>query len=146
MSHCFIEIFQVVINSACLSTRTKMSKANNFRNTTALILSNFAQNQLKPVNKISISGMLTSSHLAEQKVEPRWPNMEGNFLRQFQSYSRSCTSFSLLYTFLIFSLFGFASKTFPTMEKAFRRNITRPILCNRVFKRIQNCCVASEMC
>ena len=38
------------------------------------------------------------------------------------------------------------SKTFTAMEKVFRRNITEPILHNRVFKRIDNCCVAQEMC
>ena len=55
------------------------------------------------MNSISISGMLTPSHLLEQKVKPRWPPMEGNFGRQFQSSSRSCTSVPVLYTTLIFS-------------------------------------------
>ena len=36
-----------------------------------------------PVNSISRSGMLTSSHLLEQKVKPRWPPIEGNFVRPF---------------------------------------------------------------
>ena len=57
----------------------------------------------KPVSSISISGMLTSSHLLGQKVKPRWPPMEGNFGRQFQSSLRSCMSVLVLYTILIFS-------------------------------------------
>ena len=56
-----------------------------------------------PVNSISISGMLTPSHLLGQKVKPRWPPTEGNFERQFQSSSRSCTSVPVLYATLIFS-------------------------------------------
>ena len=44
------------------------------------------------MNLISISGMLTLSQLAGQNVKPRWPPMEGNFVRQFQSSLRSCTS------------------------------------------------------
>ena len=36
-------------------------------------------------DSISISGMKTPSHLAGQKMKSRWPPMEGNFLRQFQS-------------------------------------------------------------
>ena len=45
-----------------------------------------------PVNSISLSGMLTPSHLLGQKVKPRWSPMDGNFVRQFQSSSRSCMS------------------------------------------------------
>ena len=55
------------------------------------------------VNSISISGMLTPSHLLGQKVKPKWPPMEENFGRQFQSSSRSCTSVPVLCTTLIFS-------------------------------------------
>ena len=55
------------------------------------------------VNSISISGMLTPSHLLGQKVKPRWPPMEGNFRRQIQSSSLSCTSVPVLYATLIFS-------------------------------------------
>ena len=55
------------------------------------------------MNSISISVMLTPSHLLEQKVKPKWPPMEGNFGRQFQSSSRSCTSVPVLYTTLTFS-------------------------------------------
>ena len=61
-------------------------------------------NEILPVNSISISGMLTSSHLSGQKVKPRWLPMEGNFVLKFESSSRSCTSVPALYTFLIFSL------------------------------------------
>ena len=39
-------------------------------------------------------------------------------------------------------LFGSASKTFTTMEKVFRRNITGPILHMPVVKRIHYCRVA----
>ena len=39
-------------------------------------------------------------------------------------------------------LFGSTSKTFTTMEKLHRRNITGPVLHNRVFKRIHYCRVA----
>ena len=53
---------------------------------------------IKPVNSISISEMLTSSHLLGQKVKPRWPPMEGNFVGQFQSSLRSFTSVPVLYT------------------------------------------------
>ena len=52
----------------------------------------------KQVNSISISGMLTLSHLLGQKVKPRWLPMRGNFVGQFQSSSRSCTSVPVLYT------------------------------------------------
>ena len=45
-------------------------------------------------------------------------------------------SSSPLHDFSLKFLFGSASKTFPTMEKVFRRNTTGPILHNRVFKRI----------
>ena len=55
-------------------------------------------NPARPVNSISIYGMLTPSHLAGQNVKPKWPSMEGNFVRQFQSSSRSCTSIPALYT------------------------------------------------
>ena len=55
------------------------------------------------MNSISISGMLIPSHLRGQKVKPRWPPMEGNFVRRFQSSSRSCTSVPILYTTVIFS-------------------------------------------
>ena len=57
------------------------------------------------VNSISISGMLTLIHLLGQKVKPRWPPIEGNFIRQFQSPSRSCTSVPVLYTTFIFSFY-----------------------------------------
>ena len=53
---------------------------------------------------ISISGMLTPSHMAGQKVKPRWPPIEVDFVRQFRSCSRSCTSVPVVYTILIFSL------------------------------------------
>ena len=66
-----------------------------------------------------MSGMLTPSHLAGQKVKPRWPTVGGNFVRQFQSTSRV--------------LFGLTSKTFTTMEKVHRRNIAGPVLNVRVF-------------
>ena len=36
-------------------------------------------------------------------MKPRWPPMEGNFVCQFQSSSRSCTSVPFLYTTLIVS-------------------------------------------
>ena len=55
------------------------------------------------MNSISISGTLTPSHSLGQKVKPRWPPMEGNFGRQFQSSSWSCTSVPVLCTTLIFS-------------------------------------------
>ena len=42
----------------------------------------------RAVNSISISGMLTG----KWNVKPMWPLMEGNFVRQFQSPTRSCTS------------------------------------------------------
>ena len=47
--------------------------------------------------------MLTPSHSLEQKVKPRWPPTEGNFGRQFQSSSRSCTLVPVLYTTLVLS-------------------------------------------
>ena len=55
------------------------------------------------MNSISVSGMLTPSHLLGQKVKPRWPPMDENFGRQFQSSSRSCTSIPVLCTTLICS-------------------------------------------
>ena len=42
----------------------------------------------QPVNSISISGMLTG----QWNVKPRWPAMESNFVRQFQSPTRVYTS------------------------------------------------------
>ena len=61
-----------------------------------------------------------------------------------------CTSVSILFAVLYISfsplndfnlqfLFGLALKTFVTMEKVFRLNITGPILHNAVFKRIHYC-------
>ena len=47
--------------------------------------------------------MLAPSNLLRQKIKPRWPPVEGNFERQFQFSSRSCTSVPVLYTTLIFS-------------------------------------------
>ena len=49
--------------------------------------------QTGPVNSISISGMLSG----QWKVKPRWPPMEDNFGRQFQSSTRACTSVSVSY-------------------------------------------------
>ena len=45
--------------------------------------------------------MLTPSHLLGQKVKPRWPPIEGNFVRQFQSFTRLQSS--------VFVWFGFES-------------------------------------
>ena len=45
--------------------------------------------------------------------------------------------FSPLQDFNLQFLFGSASKTFATMEKVFKRNITGHTLYNRVLKRIQ---------
>ena len=59
--------------------------------------------EYEPVNSTSISGMLTPTHFLVQKVTPRWLPIQGNFVRQFQSSSRSCTSVPVLYTTLIFS-------------------------------------------
>ena len=53
------------------------------------------------VNSISATGMLTPSHLPAQKGKPRWPPTGVNFVRQFQSSSRSCTSVPVPYTTLI---------------------------------------------
>ena len=55
------------------------------------------------VNSIPVSGMLTPSHLAGQKEKPRWPPMEGNFVGQFHSSSRTCTSVLVVCTTLMFS-------------------------------------------
>ena len=55
------------------------------------------------MNSISISGMLTPGRLYGQEVEPRCPPMEGNFVRQFQSSTRSSTPVPVLYTTLTFS-------------------------------------------
>ena len=41
-----------------------------------------------PMNSISLSGILT----VQWNVKPRWPPIEGSFVRQFQSRTRSCTS------------------------------------------------------
>ena len=55
--------------------------------------------------------MLTPSHLAGQTVKPKWPPKEGNFVRQFQSSSRSCTSVPVhntaLVHYTVFVWFGF---------------------------------------
>ena len=56
-----------------------------------------------PVNSISISGELTPSHLLGQKVKAIWPPIEGNFVRQFQFSSWSCTTVAVFYTTLILS-------------------------------------------
>ena len=69
-----------------------------------------AKSELDPVNSISISGMLTS----QWKVKPRWPPMEANFGRQFQSPTRACTSVLVSHaTFYIFwrVFFGNTHKT-----------------------------------
>ena len=63
-----------------------------------------------------------------------------------------CTSLSVVLAVLyvsssplqVFSnlfVFSSTSKTFPSMEIEFRSNRSIPILHNRVFNRIQNCCV-----
>ena len=57
----------------------------------------------KSVNSISIFGILTPNHLSGRKVKPRWSPMEVNFVRQFQSSLRSCTSVPILNMTLIFS-------------------------------------------
>ena len=51
-------------------------------------------------------------------------------------------SSSPLHDFNFQFLFGSTSKTFTTMEKVHRRNITGPVLHIRVFKRIRYCRVA----
>ena len=67
-----------------------------------------------------------------------------------------CTSISVLFVVLYVSssllhdfnfqfLFGSTSKTFTTMEKVHRRDITGPVLHIRVLKRIRYCHVAKEM-
>ena len=50
-----------------------------------------------------VTEIVTPSHLHGQKVKPRWPPIEGNFVCQFQSSSRSCTSVPVLHTTLTFS-------------------------------------------
>ena len=61
-----------------------------------------APSHFEAVNSISMSGMLTSSHLLGQKVKPRWPPMEGNFVCQFASVSVPYTA--LLFTFCLVRL------------------------------------------
>ena len=48
---------------------------------------------LQTVNSISISGILTPSHLLGQKVKPRWLPMEGRFVRQFLSSTQAVQQF-----------------------------------------------------
>ena len=73
------------------------------RNTLLCNLTDYFLNNCNAVNSIYIAGMLTPSHSLGQKVKLRRPPMEGNFGRQFQSSSRSCTSVPVLCTILIFS-------------------------------------------
>ena len=95
------------------------------------------------VNSISICRMLTSSHLTWQKVKPRSPLMEGNFVHEFQSSSQSCTSVPLLYTTLIFSFYLVRlRKHSPPWKKVLRQNVIGPVLHIQVFKRIHFCRVA----
>ena len=59
----------------------------------------------KAVNSISISGMLTPSHLLGHwaKSEVKMATHVGNFVRQFHSSSWSCTPVPVFYVTLIFS-------------------------------------------
>ena len=50
-----------------------------------------------------------------------------------------------LHNFNFQFLFGSTSKTFITMEKVHRRNITGPVLHIWAFKRIRYCRVATEL-
>ena len=77
----------------------------------------------KTVNSISISGMLTPSHLLGQKVRPRWPPMEGNFVSQFQSSSRFCTSVSVLYTTSVISFCLVRLQNIPNYGKSVQDKI-----------------------
>ena len=100
----------------------------------------------KSVNSISISGMLTPSHLLGQKSEAKMAAHGGKF---WTSVSVLCAvlyiSSSLLHDFNYQFLFGSALKTFTTMEKVFRRNLTRPVFHIRIFKKSHYCLVAYEM-
>ena len=73
-----------------------------------------------PVNSIYISGMLTPRRLHGQKLKPRWPPMEGNFVRQFQSSTRSCT---LLTRLQLLAFVWFGLKSIPNHEKSVQDEI-----------------------
>ena len=57
-------------------------------------------NKLLAMNSISMSGMLNG----QWNVKPRWPSMEGNFVRHFQSPARACMS--VLVSHATFYIFG----------------------------------------
>ena len=84
----------IKISSKIKSSKQKITEINVIILTVASAMLSYSQ----PVNSVSISGMLTPSHLLGQKVKPRWPPMEANFGRPFQSSSRSCTSVLVLCT------------------------------------------------
>ena len=88
------------------------------------------------MNPIFISGIPTPSHLAGEKV-----NQDGR-----PGKVTLYVSSSSLYDFNLQFLFGSTSKTFPTMGKVFKRNITGPTLYNQAFKRTHYCRVAKEVC
>ena len=67
-----------------------------------------------------------------------WPVSIPDMEIEFPVYLLS----SPLHNFNFQFLFGLASKTFTTMEKVDRRNITGSVLQIRVFKRIRYCRVA----
>ena len=84
----------------------------------------------------SISGMLTPSHLLGQKVKSRWPVVEGNFARQFQSFFAVLyVSSTPLHDFNLQFQVGSASKTFKTMEKVHKQIITGPVYIFECLKR-----------
>ena len=81
-------------------------------------LHSFVVSRSWSVNSISISGMLTPSHLAGQKVKPRWPSMKGNFVGQFQYSSRSYTSVPVLCTASVISFCLVRPQSMPNYGKS----------------------------
>ena len=84
-----------------------------------------------------------SQSCARAKSEAKMATHGGKFCTSVSAlFAHLYVSSSPLNDFNLHFLFGSTSKTFSTVEKVLRRNITGPVLHNRVFKRIHYCCVA----
>ena len=101
-------------------------------------------NELVLPSKLDFHIWITSSQLfSRAKTEAKMAAHGRKFCTSLSVlFAILYVSFTPLHDFNLQFLFGSASKTFLTMEKVFRRNITELILHNRVFKRIHYCRLA----
>ena len=70
-----------------------------------------------------------NSFKERQPVKPRWPPMESNFLRQFQSSSRSCTSVPVLYMTSVIGFYWVRLQNIPNHRKSVQDEILLDQFC-----------------